>query len=84
MSMAICTLAIGQKATDNLTMEFDVSRYDHIRIHNYNGNVKVTTKPGSKLSLKVKRTIEADSQARLNALQVLPDCQATIFYVSLI
>ena len=61
------TLAYSQQATDNFDRSYDVSNYESIRIHNYNGNVTVTSKPGNKLELKVKRILKAKtSQKRLN------------------
>ncbi len=61
------TLSYAQRATDNMNMSYDVSAYENIRIHNFKGDVKVTTKPGSKLSLKVKRTLKAKSNKKLQA-----------------
>ena len=61
------TLIYGQKATDNITLNYDVSSFENIRIHNFKGNVSVKTKPGNTLSLKVKRTLKAKTGKKLEA-----------------
>ncbi|WP_235299511.1 DUF4097 family beta strand repeat-containing protein [Portibacter marinus] len=63
--MMTASLAYSQKSTDNMNMDFDVSAYENIRIHNYNGNVTVNAKPGKTLSLKVKRTLTSGSGSEL-------------------
>lgn len=60
-------LLIGQSDTETFNMNYDVSSYESIRIHNFDGNVTVNAKPGNRLELKVKRILKSKSSSKLNA-----------------
>lgn len=65
--LLIWTLATSQKDVETFNLEYDVSSLQKVRIHNYDGDVKVTARPGNKVSLKVTRTLMAKTNSKLEA-----------------
>lgn len=59
----------AQNSTDNISMQFNGSSIERVRLHNKYGTVKIKGVSGNTISMKAKRTIKANSNAEVNKLK---------------